>query len=60
MTDRDIIREVAESKCIIDVGEREYCRYCDTWGWIVTHDDDCLWVYCVEKMKEREDGRINK
>jgi hypothetical protein len=57
MTDRDIIREIAESEPLVAGGGAwVVCGHCRIVSDKFPHTDKCLYVYCVEKMKEREDG----
>jgi hypothetical protein len=58
MTDRDIIREVAESdpwRLGHSLAHCVHCKATSLDGRLEDHKDGCRWVYCVEKMKERED-----
>jgi hypothetical protein len=61
MTDRDIIREIAENEPLITAGGfLLVCGHCRVvadamFERTFPHADKCWYVYCVEKMKERED-----
>ena len=59
---RDIIREIAE----MDPGDHDTCAcfFCEE-KWVFNgldgdidypHDPDCLWVYCVEQVKQQRTG----